>query len=161
MGEYMNNYLPGLLFNRNAPYRIGNSRFGGVFEELERYLGDVLKFEDESGTFALDVEDTEEGYHIKANVPGATIENIEVSLDKNVLTVAINKNEQKEKEEKRGPRKFLVKERRSIASSRSVLLPTPVDTQNMKAALKDGILIIDIKKDIANKAKKIDVQVSA
>ncbi|HHD16193.1 MAG TPA: Hsp20 family protein, partial [Euryarchaeota archaeon] len=63
------------------------------------------------------------------------------------------KLEFEEKEEKRDEGRFLLKERRSFRSTRSLTLPEEVDEEKISANLKDGILRVELPKKSPKKKK--------
>lgn len=97
-----------------------------------------------------DVKETEEGFEITADFPGAAKEDIGLSIDGGVLTLAYDKAE--EKEEGDGE-KYLVKERSSVSVKRSFDLGE-VDEESAKATLDGGVLTIKINKREPVETKK-------
>lgn len=104
---------------------------------------------------AVEVSDTKEAVLIKAQVPGVTKEQLQVSISENAVTL---KGEMKE-EEKQEEKNFLRREFRYGAFSRTIPLSVAVKADEATAQLKDGILIISIPKSEEAKVKEIPVQV--
>ena len=99
---------------------------------------------------ALDVKETEGGYVIEADVPGAVKDDISISLEDDVMTIAYEKAEE-EKEEKDG---YIVRERKShVAIKRAVAVPG-VDEESAKATMDNGVLKIEISKAAPVETKK-------
>lgn len=103
---------------------------------------------------ALDVEETEEAYRISADVPGTSPEDIDITLEKGVLTL---KGERKSEHtaEDGGARHV---ERSHGSFIRRVSLPDTADTENIEARVEQGVLRLNIKKKAESKARKIEVQ---
>jgi len=105
---------------------------------------------------AIDVHQDKDHVFVKCELPGMKKEDIDISLHNGTLTVSgerKNETEQKEGEWFRSERFF-------GKFQRSVTLPTDVDSANVKAAYKDGILTVTLPKAEEAKPKQIEVQVS-
>ncbi len=105
---------------------------------------------------AVDVSEDNNGYVVRAELPGVKKEDIDVSLEDGVLT--INAETKSESEEKDGER-VIRQERRYGKYSRSLRLGTQVDQGKVKANYKDGILELALPKSEAVKPKRIAVDV--
>ncbi len=103
---------------------------------------------------SVDIKETEKEIIVKADLPGMKKEDIEVSLDNNMLTI---KGERKfEKEEKE---KDYVRVERSYGSFyRSFNLGVPVKEDEIKASYKDGVLEIIVPKAEVKEAKKVEIK---
>lgn len=104
---------------------------------------------------ALDVSETAEAYVIEAAVPGLKSEDLDVTIENGVLTI---KGEVKQETEEK-KRNFHRIERRFGAFSRSVSLPTRVNTDAIHARLEHGVLRLEIPKAEEVKPRKISVAV--
>ncbi|WP_062312393.1 Hsp20/alpha crystallin family protein [Demequina rhizosphaerae] len=102
---------------------------------------------------ALDVEETEDGYTMHVELPGVKPEEVDVSLEENVLTVSGERNFYEEKTAE-GFRRV---ERRFGRFHRAVRLPDRVDPDNVKATYKDGLLTVTVPKSEAAKPRRIEV----
>jgi HSP20 family protein len=103
----------------------------------------------------LDVTENEKAYEVAAPVPGARREDIEVSVDGNLVSIAVETKE--EKEEKKGDR-VLLRECRYGRSSRSFTLAQPVDSTAVAARLEDGVLRLTLPKQEGAAARKIAIR---
>ena len=92
---------------------------------------------------------------IKTELPGLKAKDVEVTLDKDVLTI---KGERKFSEEVKRENYHRI-ERRYGSFKRSFTLPSNVDLGSVKAGVKDGLLIVKIAKIEAPKPKVIEVEV--
>ncbi|MEK6550333.1 MAG: Hsp20/alpha crystallin family protein [Pseudomonadota bacterium] len=106
---------------------------------------------------AMDVAETEHGYVIKAEMPGVRKEDINITLENGVLSIA---GESREEKEEKDNGRVIRQERRYGKYVRSLRLGTEVDDKQIKAAYKDGILEITVPKAEAVKPKKIAVDVN-
>jgi HSP20 family protein len=94
------------------------------------------------GPIRLDVKDTESQYIIQAELPGASKEDIEVSIDGNRVTVKAEiKQEEIQKNES-----WLRTERYHGVTSRSLSLPIEVSQKDAKAHYEKGLLTLTLPK---------------
>jgi HSP20 family protein len=105
---------------------------------------------------ALDVYQDKDHVFVKCELPGMKKEDIEISLQDNVLTISGERKHEKEVKQGDGFRS----ERFFGRFHRSVALPVAVQTGNVKAQYKDGILTVTLAKAEEAKPKQIEVQVS-
>ena len=105
---------------------------------------------------ALDVVDTEDAFLVRATLPGLTPEDIEVSVEDDVLTIKAERSEEREESDEH----FLLRERRSGSYRRTVRLPVGVDGENVSAEIKDGVLTLTLPKREEHKPKQIEVKVA-
>ena len=122
------------------------------------------------GTFSrkippVDVYELENGYVIEAEVAGYNQEEISLSVEKHVLTIAsehlekANDDEKNEKEEKKNERRYVVKEISRPDFARSFTLPEDVDEEKIEAETKDGVLKVFIPKMEKAQRGKIQIQI--
>jgi HSP20 family protein len=104
----------------------------------------------------MDVSETGEQVEITAELPGLDADDVEVSLDGDVLTIQGEKTLQREEDE----RDYHVVERSQGSFSRSIRLPFEVDPDQIQAAFKDGVLTITVPKpaDAQNRVHRIGVK---
>jgi HSP20 family protein len=103
----------------------------------------------------VDISETDEEFVIKAEIPEVKKEDVNVSMDKGVLTI---QGERKQEKEEKG-KKFHRVERYYGSFVRSFTLPDNVDETKVKATFKDGMLNIRIPKTAETKPKAIEVKV--
>jgi HSP20 family protein len=104
---------------------------------------------------AIDVHETDNSIHVKAEIPGMSEKDINVSIENNVLTISGEKNEEKKSENK----KYAVCERRFGSFFRSIALPDGIKRDGIKAAYKNGVLDIEIPKEASVKPAPIKIDV--
>jgi HSP20 family protein len=91
----------------------------------------------------VDIKESDAGYTVKADFPGLKKEEIDISVDNNVLTIAAeHKDEAEEKQEGR----IIRQERRYGKYSRSFNLGKNIDESKIKANFGNGVLTLDIPK---------------
>jgi HSP20 family protein len=104
---------------------------------------------------ALDMSETAEGYLVEAALPGVKPEDVEVTVENNVLT--IKGETRKETDDKQ--RNFHRVERRFGTFQRTIGLPTTVKPDQIQASLTNGVLRLEIPKAEEVKPRKISVNV--
>ena len=103
---------------------------------------------------ALDVEETEDGFTLHIELPGVAPEDVEVSLEENVLTIAGERHFYDNRETD-GFRRV---ERSFGRFHRAVRLPDRVDPDSVTATHKDGLLTIVVPKAEEAKPRRIEVR---
>jgi HSP20 family protein len=104
---------------------------------------------------AVEVSDTKDTVMVKAQVPGVSKEQLQVTVSEGVLTIKGETKAEEKKEEKN----YLRREFHYGAFSRTVPLPAGVQGEKATAQLKDGILEITIPKSEEARVKEIPVSV--
>ncbi len=105
-------------------------------------------------SFKLDVRDEDKHYLIEADLPGVKKDELKVSYNDQVLTIAIERKEEKEAQEEN----YLHRERYAYSMQRSINLPD-VDPSKVKARLEEGVLkVVAEKSDIQERSTLIDVE---
>ena len=104
----------------------------------------------------LDVEETEDEYTVRAEVPGFTAKELDVKVEPFRVTIAGKRDSRKD--EKKG--RTLHAELSANHLLRTVEFPSHLDTGRPKATLKDGILTIEIPKAPHSKAVHIEPKVA-
>jgi HSP20 family protein len=102
---------------------------------------------------ALDLSETKDAYLVEAAVPGLKPEDLEITLENNVLT--IRGETRQETEDKQ--RNYHRVERRFGSFQRSITLPNTVKADAIKAELENGVLKLEIPKAEEVKPRKIEV----
>ena len=96
----------------------------------------------------VDVSETDDEVKLKAELPGLSPEDLDISLDRDRLILKGEKKEEREKEEKG----YYMSERSFGSFYRAIQLPAEVDPQKVEASFKNGVL--DIKLGKQEEAKK-------
>ena len=127
-------------------------------EEMDRIWRGQRIFPEEDGemeqwSIPLDVIEEENNIIVKATVPGIKPEDIEVTLEDDVLT--IRGQTQSESERREG--NYLMRERRAGAFHRMLRLPNSVDTDRAETSYDNGVLTVAFPKIEAKKAKRLSI----
>ena len=126
--------------------------FEGAFRNFMRPWKDELMAD--APEIRVDLSEADGNYTLRAEVPGARKEDINVRIDGN--QVSITSEVKKESEEKKDGR-VLRSERRYGFSSRTLWLDTPVDDSKAVAKYKDGVLELTLPKKTATSAKQLTI----
>jgi HSP20 family protein len=121
-----------------------NQFFGNWPEALERTFG-------RDRFWALDFDENEKEYILKAEAPGFEAGDLDVSVSGNLLTIKAEKKQ--EKTAKKGNHSF---EERHL--ERVVTLPAGTDPDKVEAKYHNGILEIHLAKTEDAQRKRIPVQ---
>jgi HSP20 family protein len=104
---------------------------------------------------ALDLSENAEGYLVEAALPGLKPEDVEITVENNVLTI---KGETRQEVDDK-QRNFHRVERRFGAFQRTIGLPSTVKADQIQASLTNGVLRLEIPKAEEVKPRKISVNV--
>ncbi len=121
-----------------------NQFFGNWPVTLERTFG-------RDRFWALDFDENEKEFIVKAEAPGFEAEDLEVSVSGNLLTIKADKK--REDKEKKGDGSF---EERHL--ERVVTLPPGADPDKVEATYRNGILEVHLAKTEDAKRKRIPVK---
>lgn len=105
---------------------------------------------------ALDVSETQEAFTVEAAVPGLKPEDLEITVENNVLTIK-GETRQETEDKQRSYRRV---ERRFGSFQRTIGLPNTVKPDAIKASLEHGVLKLEIPKAEEIKPRKIAVNVT-
>lgn len=123
-----------------------DSIFDDFMDDMEpvRTPFDVMK---------CDIYEKDGAYHIEADIPGFKKEEIAVECEDGYLTITAEKNEEKEDSDK----KYLKRERSYSKTTRKFYVGD-IDSNEIKAEFKDGILNVTVpKQDKLPNKKSIDI----
>lgn len=124
-------------------------------ETFDRPFG-ATQFVPNWGAPALDVIEEEDKMIVKAEVPGLSAEDINVTIQNDQLTIS---GEFKEEEEQEG-KHYHRRERRMGHFERTLNLPNTLNTEDVDAEFKDGILTLAFQKLEEVKPKRIEISTS-
>lgn len=102
----------------------------------------------------IDIEDSEDHYLIKANIPGAEPENVKVQFHKGMLSL---KGKVESKKEEKG-KNYIQCERSSGEFYRSFFLPDVHEDAKIEAKFKNGVLEISVPKSKVESEQYIEIQ---
>lgn len=133
------------------------------FTEMDRLNNAVNRFFDaeparpaQVWTPAIDVTEDKERIVLHADLPGVLEKDVDVQIEKDVLTLR-GERALERKAEGEHHRRY---ERASGSFVRSFTLPPTIDIEHVTAQLKDGVLTLTLPKKPEAQPKKISVKLS-
>jgi HSP20 family protein len=105
----------------------------------------------------VDIAEDDQNIMLQAELPGVKMEDLKITLENNVLTIA---GERKLKEEVKKENYHRI-ERRFGKFTRSFTLPSGVDAEKVNAVFENGVLNITLPKPEEFKPKQITIGVKA
>ena len=109
-----------------------------------------------SARAAVEVSDTPEAVVVKAQIPGVSKDQLQLTITEDALTL---KGEMKE-EEKKEDKNYYRRELRYGAFTRTIPLPVAVQAEKATADLKNGVLAVTLPKREVAKAKQSPIKAS-
>lgn len=106
---------------------------------------------------AFDVSEDAENYYVQAALPGLKPEDLQISLENQVLTI---RGEFKPREQPEGTR-YHVREHMTGSFERSFHFRLPLAVEHVQANFTNGVLTLHLPKSDAIKPRRIAVQTSA
>lgn len=104
---------------------------------------------------AIDLSETEGAFLVEAAVPGLKAEDLNITVENNVLTIS----GEVRREEKTKERNYHRVERSYGKFQRSLTLPNTVKFDEISASMKDGVLRVEIPKAEEVKPRRVNVSV--
>lgn len=102
---------------------------------------------------AIDLRETDDAYVVETVLPGATTDDVDISVLGDRLRIAAEISESQEQREA----KWLVRERRYGSFERSITLPGNVRADDATANFRDGILTVTLPKAEESRARQIPI----
>ena len=106
---------------------------------------------------ALDVMENEDGFVVKAALPGWKPDQVEVNIENGVLTLKGEVKDEQTAEEDKG--RYHRREIRHMSFQRMLSLPTEVNADKATAEFENGILTLSVPKADVVKPKSIKIAV--
>lgn len=121
--------------------------FGKEIEDWFKAEAEILR------PVTVEITETDKQINVSAMIPGFKPEEIEISVDGNVLILSGTT----EMESKREDENTFYSEWRSNRFFRNLTLPAEVNAEKVKATLKNGVLHLKLPKAAPHEAKQIAV----
>ncbi|HEX2078350.1 MAG TPA: Hsp20/alpha crystallin family protein [Longimicrobium sp.] len=140
-----------------VPYRSATELFRPFFENfLETGWGGRMAGMDLLRTPSADVMETDDEIRVTVELPGMRRENIEVSMENNVLTITGEKKEERREQDEND--RWHLAERRYGRFTRSFVLPAEVESERIQAHFQDGVLHVAIPKSEKARPRRIEIR---
>ncbi len=124
---------------------------------LDNLLSDLPVTQNNSMNFpAVNICETNDNYELEFNVPGRKKEDFKITVDKNILTVSYEKNEEHKEETKQ----FIKREFVTQSFKRSFTLDEKINADDINAKYENGILFLTLpkKEEVKVMPKEISVK---
>ena len=102
---------------------------------------------------SVDVSETDNGFEVRAELPGVAKDDLHVSVKDNLLTLSGEKRQEKVDD----TQNYRRVERRYGTFQRKFALPSEVETDDIKAEFSDGVLTLSIPKPEAAKPTEVPI----
>ncbi|MGN1400449.1 MAG: Hsp20/alpha crystallin family protein [Bacillus sp. (in: firmicutes)] len=128
---------------------------------IQRFFDDSFFFSSDSFfgdslTPSMNIKEQKENYDIELEVPGVDSDDVDIELEGNVMTVKAEKTHKSDKKDEDS--KMHIIEHSYGSFYRSFTLPDNIDSSNITAECKNGVLNITVPKKEKSVAKRIDVK---
>ncbi|MDH3495726.1 MAG: Hsp20/alpha crystallin family protein [Gemmatimonadota bacterium] len=107
-------------------------------------------------TPVVDVRETKDAIEVIAELPGLRLEDVEVNIENNVLSISGEKKQ--EYAENSGDSEYHLVERRCGRFERSFTLPRTVDPEKIGARFEHGLLTVTLPKAEAAKPRRVEIR---
>lgn len=136
--------------------RFPRNLFGDLMADAPSlgYLIRPLHGEGLPSEFKVDIKENPQSYVVHAELPGVNKEDLQVTVDQGVLTIA---TEVKQHDRQTEDDKVVRSERYFGSVSRSFRLPLEVEQSAAKASYENGILELTLPKKQAQGGRRIEV----
>ncbi|MGE0357775.1 MAG: Hsp20/alpha crystallin family protein [Burkholderiales bacterium] len=135
------------------PLSLFEPEFPGMFKGMLAPIW--MNPEEAPPSIKVDVEEAEDRYLVKADMPGVAKDDIHVDVEGNVVSIAGEVRREK-KEEKEG--KVLRSERYVGSMTRSFTLPVDVDFGKAEAKYAEGVLTLTLPKHKGTPAHRLAIR---
>jgi HSP20 family protein len=105
---------------------------------------------------SVDISETDGKVQVRAELPGMEAKDIDVDVSGDVLTLRGEKSTEEEQKDER----YYCRERRYGSFQRSFNLPTGVQSDQVDAQFKNGVLTVNMPKSEESEKKKIEIKES-
>ena len=136
-------------------YRPSSDVFAPFFEDFLGRTGEGGRLANLLRAPEADVVETEREIQVHLEMPGMNADQIDISLENNILSITGEKRQERTEGDER--HRWHLTERRYGRFSRSFVLPRDVDGEAIQANFEDGVLRVVIPKSEKARRRKIDV----
>ena len=120
------------------------------------FLEDSLLYDcKKSPIMNTDIIEKKDGYELQIDLPGVKKEDIQIEMDKGILSISVSISNSSDEEDK----KYIRKERFTGEIKRSFNIGENVDEEDIYASFENGILYLNLpkKEEKDNKKKYIEI----
>lgn len=138
-----------------TPYRSSNDLFSPLFEEFVAPLARMNRMDGMLRVPEADVIERENEIRVVVELPGLDPEDVDLSLENNVLSITGEKREERKEGDEKS--RYHLSERRYGKFTRSFVLPREVDAESIRASFDNGVLTITIPKSEKARRRRIEI----
>jgi HSP20 family protein len=125
-----------------------------AFDRLMRQWASPVSFSEAGWNPSVDVIETDDEIVVKAEIPGVSMDDIDLTVENNRMILS---GEKKQEHEEKDDNYYLME--RSYGSFRRIfVLPAQADADRVVASYEDGLLTVTVPKSEAAKGMKIDIK---
>ena len=106
----------------------------------------------------IDIQETSDSFELTATLAGFKKDDVRVSVEDRLLTIKADTAVEAETTDTKGG--YLVRERSSGTSERSVRLPRTVNSSEIESSYSEGVLTIVLPKSQETAAREIEISVA-
>lgn len=132
------------------------TRFSRLVRNFSTRFPVVSDYQEEAGDPPVDVFERQTEYMIELEAPGLSREDIQISVDGNLLRIEGYKKRSRDQ----GCLRFLCLEREFGYFRRIVELPGSFDTRGTEAYMSEGVLIIKLPKLMDRRETRVKILIS-
>jgi HSP20 family protein len=127
--------------------------FGDPFRTLDRLSSQLMSGRRTPMGMPMDVWQAEDGYHVALDLPGIDPGSVEITCERNVLTIRAERRAEYEE-----GHNVLLAERPQGAFTRQLQVGDALDTEKVQATYSNGVLMLTIPLAEAAQPRRIEVQ---
>lgn len=126
-----------------------------LLREMDRAINGRVGVDNDDLTakYPVDIHEDDDGLTVSAELPGFKKEQVDISIDNGVLTLAAQRDSTKPQDATTH-----LHERRFTRIRRQFTLPTTIDATDVDATLADGVLTLRLTKKEEVKPRKIELK---
>lgn len=143
--------------NRWDPFREMLTFRNMVDRMFDDQFGRLTEGTGNEWNLALDVSEADEGFVVKASLPGIKPEDVNITFENNVLTIQGETRDEQETKDQR----YYLRERRYGTFSRSIQVPATIKADAIEAHYENGVLTLHLPKAEEAKPKRIAIKGSS
>ncbi len=125
------------------------------FNEFDRFFDGATTANLSNFAPAVDIWEDKDNVYVETPLPGINPENVDISIENDVLTIEGSAEKKNEIDDKN----YYRKEVRYGSFHRAIALPSSVKSDEAKAEYVKGVLKINIPKEEKAKPKKVQIEV--
>jgi len=150
-----------MLFTKVNPRRRTRNAFfpahldGFIKDVMNTSFSDLVDEQFVNSRPAVNVIEDENGYQLEVAIPGLTKKDIDLNVEKDILTLSAKKEEETTKEDEKDKTNYKRREFNYAGFKRSFHLNETIDTKAIAATYKNGILLVSLPKKAEVKEEEI------